>query len=602
MLTELLDKSYVPARPPLFPPVTRRDAWEALPGAPRLIAAGEQALRDAPQPPPLPLSLWLAFHENGDRLSYEVPYFARRRALCTLAMAECAEDRGRFLPAIADYVWAVCGEAAWQVPAHNSYIRNAPQSPLPDPRPIIDLFAAETGALLAMIHALLSARLERFAPGLPARIRGEVRRRVLRPYLAHHYWWMGNGGERMCNWTPWCTQNVLIAAAAFLPARSLPPYIRRAAYSLDCFLKDYGPDGCCDEGAQYYGHAALTCFNALDLLDHMAPGVFSAAWAEPKLKNMAEYIVHMHVDGPLYLNFGDCSPRAGRRGALEYLLGKRVGSGALMALAAADFADVWQTPVPFTDRSEGINLYDAAQAAFAAGEVLAAPREAAAIQNIWYPSAGVLSARSGPWALGVKAGGNGDNHNHNDTGSVTLYKNGRPALIDVGVETYTRKTFSPQRYEIWTMQSAWHNLPTFDPDGNAWQQQPGPEARAEDVRVNDDRSGVAMDLARAYGPIGTVPGLGSYRRTVRLTGEGLSLTDVTDYPGDVALSLMTALRPTAEGDTIRLEDAAAIALHGAQRVAVEPVPIGDPQLRSAWPDTLYRIRVWFRGRLSLNVM
>ena len=35
-------------------------------------------------------------------------------------------------------------------------------------------------------------------------------------------------------------------------------------------------------------------------------------------------------------------------------------------------------------------------------------------------------------------------------------------MIDVGVETYTAKTFSSKRYEIWTMQSAFHNLPTIN--------------------------------------------------------------------------------------------------------------------------------------------
>ncbi|MBP0575285.1 heparinase II/III family protein, partial [Mycobacterium tuberculosis] len=78
-----------------------------------------------------------------------------------------------------------------------------------------------------------------------------------------------------------------------------------------------------------------------------------------------------------------------------------------------------------------------------------------------FPSVGVLVARDDRFALAVKAGDNGDSHNHNDTGSITLYKDGRPVLIDVGVESYTQKTFSPRRYEIWTMQSAYHNLPTF---------------------------------------------------------------------------------------------------------------------------------------------
>lgn len=38
--------------------------------------------------------------------------------------------------------------------------------------------------------------------------------------------------------------------------------IVQAAHSLDCFLKDYGPDGCCNEGAQYYTHAGLCLFGA----------------------------------------------------------------------------------------------------------------------------------------------------------------------------------------------------------------------------------------------------------------------------------------------------------------------------------------------------
>ena len=86
----------------------------------------------------------------------------------------------------------------------------------------------------------------------------------------------------------------------------------------------------------------------------------------------------------------------------------------------------------------------------------------AAPHDVWYPSVGILVSRRGAYALGGKAGSNADSHNHNDVGSVTLYRDGRPLLIDVGVETYSKKTFSPQRYEIWTMQSGWHNLPQFD--------------------------------------------------------------------------------------------------------------------------------------------
>lgn len=605
MLTQKVTPSFNTVRPALYPPYADHSAWQSLPAAPRWKTAGQAALADAAALPRLPLSLWLQFTQTGDRAKWEHAYFARRRTLCALAMAEAVTGTGEYLPAIADTAWAICEESAWQLPAHNSYIRDTPQLPLPDvTRPIIDLFAAETGALIATVYGLLGKALDKYVPGFAARLQQEVDRRILTPYRTAHFWWMGHGDEPMCNWTPWCTQNVLLAAAQCAPAQDLPLYVKQAAYSLDCFLKDYGPDGCCSEGAQYYRHAALTLFNALDLLCRMAPGLFDDVWAEPKIKNMAEYIVNMHIAGPYYLNFADCSPLAGARSVREYLFGKKVGSAPLITLAARDWASVLQSPDPdrlhHPDDSEGINLYYHIQAALAEPEVLAFAQSVspAPPRDVWYPSVGILVCRRGVYALGAKAGSNADSHNHNDVGSVTLYKNGQPLLIDVGVETYSKKTFSPQRYEIWTMQSSWHNLPEFDPDGAAYQQQPGAEFAARDVVVAPALDGITMDLAPAYG---AVPGLGTYRRTVRLTADSLTLRDETDYPGTVALTLMSVEQPTVEGHTVHFGTLAAARMDGAARIVVEAVPITDARLRQAWPDTLYRTRVYFRGALGVEV-
>ena len=52
-----------------------------------------------------------------------------------------------------------------------------------------------------------------------------------------------------------------------------------------------------------------------------------------------------------------------------------------------------------------------------------------------YESCGVYIARRGVWSLAVKGGSNDDSHNHNDVGSVILYRNEKPLLIDLGVET-----------------------------------------------------------------------------------------------------------------------------------------------------------------------
>lgn len=607
MLTQKMmpGSEFTTVYPVLYPPYTDRAAWAALPGAARWKAAGDAALQDADTLPRLPLSLWLRFTQNGDRTVWEHAYFARRRTLCALVMAEAVTGAGSYLPAIADLAWAICEESAWQLPAHNSYIRDTPQLPLPDvTRPIVDLFAAETGALIATVYGLLGAALDGYAPGFSARLKGEVERRVLAPYRTAHFWWMGNGEEPMCNWTPWCTQNVLLAAAQCAPAETLPVYVKQAAYSIDCFLKDYGEDGCCSEGAQYYRHAALTMFNALDLLCRIAPGVFDDVWAEPKIRNMAEYIVNMHIAGPYYLNFADCSPLAGARGVREFLFGQRVASAPLMTLAARDWADALQQPDPdrlhHPDDSEGINLYYHIQTALAEQKVLAFAQSAAPAlpRDMWYPSVGILVCRRGAYALGAKAGNNADSHNHNDVGSVTLYKNGAPLLIDVGVETYSKKTFSPQRYEIWTMQSSWHNLPEFEPESAQHQQQPGLEFAARDVAVSDALDAITMNIAPAYG---AVPGLGFYRRRVQLSANGLTLQEETDYPGTTALTLMSAEKPTIVGHNVQFGALATAHINGTVRIAAEAVSITDSRLRQAWPDTLYRTRVYFCSTLTVEV-
>ena len=113
----------------------------------------------------------------------------------------------------------------------------------------------------------------------------ELNVRILTPYFTSHFWWMGNGSEPMCNWTSWCTQNVLLTVF-LLPTtqQQRKTAVKQAAYSLDCFLKDYGADGCCNEGAQYYRHAGLTLWGCLEILSAAAPDAFSPLFHEPKIK------------------------------------------------------------------------------------------------------------------------------------------------------------------------------------------------------------------------------------------------------------------------------------------------------------------------------
>lgn len=558
-----------------------------------LIHRGEEFLGYAY--PSLPATLFMDFCRTGNRGRFEDRYMARRRALNALVLAEFAEGKGRFLDDIVNGIYALCEESGWQLPAHNSYIRDTPQLLLPDAQaPVLDLFACETGAQLALVHFLLKEALDSVSPAVFSRMEDELSTRIISPYLNRHFWWMGDGDEPMCNWTAWCTQNVLLTVfTTGQPQKVRNLTVRQAAYSLDCFLKDYGEDGCCNEGAQYFRHAGLCLFNAMEVLNTVSGGTFSPLYRENKIRNIAAYILNMHVDDRYYINFADCSPIAGRAGVREFLFGRRVANPDLEAFAAQEWRRNENRGL-----AEEINLFYRLQAALTEREI-SAFQPAAPVRHpeVYYPSVGVFVARDKTYCMAVKAGCNNDSHNHNDTGSFTIYKDGRPFLIDIGVESYTKKTFSPQRYEIWTMQSAYHNLPTF----GGVMQKDGAAYRAQSIAVSfgEQESRISMDIAKAYPP---EAGVTEYLRTAILKkGEKILVEDTfSGSCGEAVLSLMFCEEPVPDGRRITVGRTGTV-LMSSGTVTVEKIPVSDPRLRTAWPDTLWRALIRYEGRITLEI-
>lgn len=573
-----------------FPPASDRNAYDHLPAElrERLIAEGE-ACSDCPYPP-IYATDFMAFKRTGNRVNFENLYFKRRYNLNSLVLAECVEAKGRFLDQIINGIFILCEESAWQLPPHNSYERNQPQELLPDAsRPVLDLFACETGAQLACVYYLLKNELAAVSPFITARILSELRTRIIIPYLNRHFWWMGQGDEPMCNWTPWCTQNILITTFLSDCSQSeKKAVLQKCAASCDFFLKDYGEDGCCDEGAHYFRRAGLCLDAAADLMNQVTDGAFAHLYQWSKMKNIAAYIENVHVEDGYYFNFADCSPLPGRSGVREFLFGKRTEQPGLMLFAAKDFQTAQEEI--YREETYRLSLYYRLQNAFYYREVMDYDTSApVAHRDIYYPSIGLFIARSRNFCLAVKAGDNNDNHNHNDTGSLTLYKNGCPVLADIGVESYTGKTFSAQRYEIWTMQSGYHNLPTIE----GLDQQEGAGFRATDVRqvTGEDRAEISMELISAY----PLPESGySYRRQVLLDKkqECVVLEDETNCK-NVVLNFITYDQPEYEGSSphvIKLGNAA-LEFTGAELFAAETLPITDPRLQAAWDHDLYRIRL-----------
>ena len=100
-------------------------------------------------------------------------------------------------------------------------------------------------------------------------------------------------------------------------------------------------------------------------------------------------------------------------------------------------------------------------------------------------------------------------------------------IIDVGVGTYTRQTFSSERYHIWTMQSNYHNLPLI----NGTPQSFGPEYKATGTSFNKVNRTFSLDIAPAYPE---QAGVKQWRRSYMLKKGVLKITD------DFSLTKVTA--------------------------------------------------------------
>lgn len=519
------------------------------------------------------------FSTTGDRATFEAPYFERRRMLLTLALAEAVENAGRYLDTIEQGVALVCAEPGWQLPAHNSHVRDGDVAAQPDPsRPVVDLFAAETGALLATLAQLLR---EVLSPASVVLIDQNVKARLLDPYLHSKFWWMGLDGGMMINWTPWCTQNVLIAAFARPLASTLRrDILERAAHSLDAFWVEYGDDGACPEGAYYYGHATLSLFTCMQVINQVSGGAVQPVLGSAKFRNIAEYILYPHVADNSYANFGDCAARMAAPDARLYTLAAAIDSPELQHYSASDQFRLGSDQVQ-------INLYNHLQALF-----LDRSSDKASMANVdsregYLPSTGLFVARDKHFYVAANAGNNGVDHNHNDLGSVIVYLDGQPLLIDVGVETYTAKTFSAERYDIWTMQSSYHNVAEF----GGVMQAAGADYSVTEQRVHFDKkeARLHMQLAGAY-PAQAL--LQSYRRSLCLErGRRLLIEDQFESNTPVVANFIFAEQPVLNGACLRVGQLAEIQLTGHARVEIETLAVNDARLRQSWPGTLYRARI-----------
>ena len=584
-----------------YPKAEEREAWESIPSDVRAAAVQRAEAILGTEWVSLPASVYLEFKRTGNRSHFESLYFGRRERLGDLVLGECVEGKGRFLDEITNGVWLICEETSWTIPACLNLQREGLASGLPIiDEPTVALFSAETGATLAWVYYLVGSRLDGISPLITRRIQTETKRRILDPAMDRDdFWWMwgGVGGKtHLNNWNPWINSNWM--AANLLLEKDEQQRLMamsKICRSLDLYLSEYSPDGGCEEGPAYWEVSAASYFDCCTTLESATGGV-ARVLEHPFIRAMEHYIVDVHIANRYYVNYGDAHANAAPTPELAYRIGAGVGDKSLEEFGA------FLMPPDATVGSGGLGrLSRAIPDILSSAKVRSAAKADALERDAWYPALALMTARvkggsSDGFYLAVQAAANQRSHGHNDSGSFIVFHDGEPVFIDVGVEAYTAKTFSAERYTIWTMQSAYHNLPTV---GGVMQSQAA-GYRAGDIRYasDDSHAGLAMNLATAYP---AEAGITRWMREITLDRKAGRILLSEDFELQrkvpVALSFMTPRVPTQGPQGSVILSAADKSVRNVTlkydasftKPSFEKIELKDEGLQHTWGPAIYRV-------------
>ncbi len=557
--------------------------------------------------PILKASVFLEYERNGNRENYQDISFERRDALSALVMAEMLEGKNRFLDDIINLVWAICEETYWGIPAHVNLQETG--RGLPDVEtPSVDLFAAETGALLAWTDYMIGDKFDEVNPFIRKRIYYETNRKIHEPYLktkAYRYMGYNKSERRPNNWNPWINSNVM-ASALLLEKDKVKraDIIYKTFEVLDNYLNPHPADGGCDEGPSYWGRAGASVYDCLDLAD-LATGHKLNHFNESLIINLGTYVYKAYIGNAYFLNFADAGMKANHSPVLLYQYGKAINSPTMMEMAAyvGDEKDLRNSEFKGS-------LGRAIPGLYYVSEVLKQSAKEPLVSDFWLPDIQVMGGRDKEGSteglyIAAKGGHNEESHNHNDIGNFVVFADGEPAIIDIGVETYTRETFGPNRYDIWTMNSAHHNLlPTV----NGTMQKNGMEFKAKNViyKASDKKVSFSLDISSSY-PDSS--GIIKWNKDFTYTrGKSIVLEEnylLSKNEKEIESYLMTCRKPELKDDgTIILPsykgtDKKVRIIYDAKLfdVQLETNVLKDRKLKSSWDKgELYRIKFTMKNK------
>ncbi|MDO9340953.1 MAG: heparinase II/III family protein [Bacteroidales bacterium] len=579
-----------------LPEYKNRQFWQNLPANIReeYITKAEAYL--AYNWPVVKATDYLEFIRSGDRR--QGVYSACSNALISLVMGELVEGKGRFMDQIINAVWYYSEQTWWGWSAHLYFQESSPG--LPDINdPTVDLGVGEVTNNLSWTWYLFKEEFDKVHPLISRRLKQEIMNKALIPYFTRDdFGYMGFKGGRPNNWNPWVNYNML---NCFLLLESDPSKkvaeVQKIINSLDKFLNGYSDDGGCDEGPSYWGAAGALLYESLEILQDVTNGKFDV-FDDPLVQNIGKYFYKVNIHAPYFINFADADATTGGNASSVYRYGK-----AIKDIQMQQFGAYLAKLGNWGEHSLGGKISDQIKNLVLLDEIRNAEGREVLVADFWLPDTEVAGARDKEGSFmgfffGAKGGFNAESHNHNDVGSCVMYYDGKPCLIDLGREEYNSKTFSSRRYEIWTMQSGYHNLPFIN--GIEQKDGAGFKAKNSTFTAKAKAATFSTDIAGAYPREAKVK---SWVRSYTLNrSKSFVISDKFELSGMSKLNTSSNLITYCKVSEVKpgllkfIGDGFSMNMSYNPKVVapeIEFIEVTDRSLKRYWPNGVTRVKLEF---------
>jgi hypothetical protein len=369
--------------------------------------------------------LYLEFKRTGKRPAGEKMMGDRYSWYCPLVLAECAENKGRFVPLINRVLREYMKDPTWVMPAHDRDLVSFKRKAY-----FVDLRVADIAGDFAHTLYLLGDRVE---PEVRADMMKALYERVFNPLqesfvtenVRRTNWWL----TRKNNWNAVCLAGVTGAAVAVIPDRhERAVFVAAAEHYSKYYIASFSDDGYCAEGLGYWNYG-FSRFIRLREVMLLATGGAVDPFDTPKIMNIALFPERIEIfpnNAPAY---GDCrfmtKPSRVNVDYCKRALGISKPQDSLSGSIRPFGRRLVETMMGFSYSKRPADAKDGGKKRIEHDPL-----------RHYFKDKGILVSRPTPGSacrigVSIKAGGN-DSHSHDDVGSFAIALGSEQPVADPG--------------------------------------------------------------------------------------------------------------------------------------------------------------------------